>query len=71
MARTCDACKRLIEQKDDEFLELQLRVLAADGGDTQDPKAQAYGDFCDACIRGGKALETLLAQVEWKFEASS
>lgn len=68
MARTCDGCTRLIEQQDDEYLELQVRVLDATESAEQDEKAQRYGDFCDACIGNGTALSWLLKEVNWNLD---
>ena len=68
MARICDSCKQLIVQKDDEYLEIQVRVLNATEGDSQDSKQQSYGDFCDDCIVSGDALATLLRMADWTLE---
>lgn len=71
MARSCDACRLLITQKDDEYLELSVRVLDATESDTQDPRDSRYCDFCDGCIHSGAALAYLLKAVEWKLEPAA
>lgn len=65
MARTCDSCNNLINQKDDEYLELSVRVLLTNEDTNQDSKVQSYRDFCDKCIKDGKALKKLLEDVNW------
>lgn len=66
MARQCDGCQRLIDQKADEYVELSARVLDVTEGDMQDPKTEAHHDYCDQCLTDGTALRTLLAAVDWK-----
>lgn len=67
MARECDGCKRLIRQRGDEFLELQIHVLDTTENEDQDADSQAHGDFCDECIGSGVALANLLERVDWKL----
>ena len=64
-ARICDGCNQVIDQKNDEYLEIAVRVLDAAQDHTQDGKEQAYADFCDRCIANGVALKYLLKAVDW------
>lgn len=57
IARTCDACKRLIVPQ--RFVELQLRVLRTTEGESQDPLDAVYGDYCRSCITNGAAITDL------------
>jgi hypothetical protein len=68
MTRICDGCKRPIEQEDNEYLELQIRILSTTKGDGQDAIEHSYGDFCDTCLSSGVALSILLKNVGWKLE---
>jgi hypothetical protein len=65
MARICDACRCVIDQANDEYLELQVRVLDTTEDTNQDQRAQAHGDYCDTCVHDGSALKQLLAEVDW------
>ena len=58
MARTCDACKALIPQK--QYVQLAVRVLKSNDSDTQDALEEYEGDYCDGCLASGAALEDLV-----------
>lgn len=68
MARICDACERLIEQKNDEYLELHVRVLDSTEDSDQDSKSDCYADFCDGCIANGAAITYVLTRLDWTLE---
>ena len=68
MARVCDGCDKIIEQKDNEFLHVWIIVRDTTEGNEQDSKAQSYGDFCDMCVSNGTAIKKLVEPIEWKFE---
>lgn len=59
ITRKCGACAAMIERA--LCLELQARVMRTDGGPDQDAVAQAYDEYCDACIANGEALQDLLS----------
>ena len=59
MARQCEGCDKMIEQK--KFLELAARLLKTDQDDNQDAVKEVRGDYCDKCISNGKALKDLLS----------
>jgi len=65
MARQCDACEKLISQKNDEYAELTIRVLDATENEMQDAKVERHGDFCDPCIASGAALAKLLERADY------
>jgi len=67
MARICESCNKLIEQKDDEYLEVTLRILDSTEGAGEDAKGQAYGDFCDACVSDGSAVRILVKRIDWNL----
>jgi hypothetical protein len=66
MCRTCDACQKPIDQDACEYLEIQIRVLKTDEGAEQDEQRSVHGDFCNACVGNGRAVESLLQSLEWK-----
>lgn len=63
--RQCDGCQKPINQENNEFLEVIMRVLDVKEGIDQDDDGQTHGDFCDVCIGDGTAIRTLLKDLEW------
>lgn len=65
MARVCEACKRVIAQEHNQFIELQVRVLDTTKAEEQDEYASCYADVCDMCLSDGTALAFVLKAVDW------
>lgn len=59
MMRRCEACNQPIPQR--QFVELSIRVLRSEQGESQDPVDQAFGDYCDGCVASGNAVEDLVS----------
>jgi Fe-S cluster biogenesis protein NfuA len=68
MARICDVCQKVIEQKNDEYIQLEVRVLNVTKSDDQDEEASIYMDACDGCIASGAAVTQALKGVNWTLE---
>jgi len=58
MARQCDCCGEMIRQF--KYLELQIRLLLTEEDSNQDAILEYHADYCDECIKSGKALTDLL-----------
>lgn len=58
--RFCDACGDEIPDKTAVYINLIGRVMKPEESDEADPLDQAWGDYCVACVRSGKATADLL-----------
>ena len=67
LTRLCEACHKVIPKA--THLELSLAVKRTHGGESQDPIENVYGDYCDQCVRNGKALADLLTGVKYTLRA--
>lgn len=62
LTRKCGTCGEMIRQ--DDCIELTVRILKTSGGENQGPTEAVYDDFCAACLLSGEALKTLMKELE-------
>lgn len=62
ITRKCDACEKVIQQKD--YIELSAKILKTASGENQGFTEFSYGDFCAVCLASGEALKTLMKKLE-------
>lgn len=66
ITRICDSCKNIITGN--EYIAVSIALYSIDDTKDTTAKEREEGDFCDNCIKEGKAIEILINKGNIRYD---